>query len=46
MITPNEPVNGLVAMMAIFGGQDGDWAIVERGGELYVVPADDAETGH
>ncbi|MDX2204712.1 MAG: hypothetical protein NW223_18320 [Hyphomicrobiaceae bacterium] len=39
MIIETEPVNGLVALMAIFGGDGGDWALVEKAGELYVVPA-------
>ena len=42
MITDTEPVNGLVALMAIFAGE-GDWKLVEKGGELYVVPAEPAE---
>jgi hypothetical protein len=38
MLNETQPVNGLVALMAILDGQDGGWTLIERGGELYVVP--------
>lgn len=41
MIDASEPVNGLVALMAILGGQGGEWTLIEKEGELYVVPAAD-----
>ncbi len=45
MITETENVNGLVALMALFSGCEGDWIVVEKNGELHILPAEKEAVG-